>query len=140
MALADWRDRAEYHCRRLEQFHAREFQGQSTLKVVLHAQPVVSQLTTAELRRGNGDAIFFKTLKVVEQRLDRGENSRDGFPILLVLSEIYWRPLDDFYRLGPKDGKLVLSFPEKRYAVLLGRIPHKRAGSGSGSQTPRQGD
>ena len=106
-ALADWHDRAEYYCRRIEQFHAREFQGQSTLKATLLAEPFVSQFTTAELRRGNGDAIFFKTLKEVDQRLSFGEPPRDGFPILLVLSEINWMPLDDFYRLSPKDGKLV---------------------------------
>ena len=32
--LFDWRERVDYHCRRIEQFHAREFQGQSTLRTI----------------------------------------------------------------------------------------------------------
>jgi len=105
--LLDWRERVDYFCRRIELFHAREFQGQSVLKTVVHAEPFVSKATTAELRRGDGDAIFFKTLGETNERLKFAQGERKAYPILLVLSEINWRPLDDFYRLQPRDGKLV---------------------------------
>lgn len=105
--LADWRERVDYFCRRIEQFHAREFGTQSALKTVVHPEPLVSEATTAELRRGDGDAIFFKTLRETDARLKFAQGERTAYPILLVLSEINWRPLDDFYRLHPRDGQLV---------------------------------
>ena len=106
--LHDWKDRAMYQCRRIEQFHDREFYGQSNLNVTLHDKPLVSRLNTAQLRQGNADAIFFRTLRETDARLKATAKREDGaFPILLVLSEINWRPLDDFYRLSPRDGKLV---------------------------------
>lgn len=105
--LPDWRERVEYFCRRIELFHAREFRGQSTLKTAVHAEPFVSQSTTAELRRGDANAIYFRTLQETDRRLRFAEGERESFPILLILSEINWRPLDDFYRLKPQDGPLV---------------------------------
>jgi hypothetical protein len=105
--LHDWQDRAGYYCRRIEQFHRREFQQQSTLSVTLHPQPVISRRTTAELRSGDANAISTRTLSEVEQQLEFPLAEPEGFPILLVLSEINWRPLDDFYRLKPQDGRLV---------------------------------
>ena len=105
--LPDWRERVDYFCRRIERFHAREFQGQSTLTTVVHAEPFVSASSTAELRNGNANAIFFQTLREADRRLKFGKDEREAFPILLVLSEINWRPLDDFFRLQPEDGKLV---------------------------------
>ncbi len=105
--LPDWRERVDYYCRRIELFHAREFQNQSTLKTVVHAEPLVSQSTTAELRRGEPDAIYFRTLQETDRRLNFAQGDHESFPILLVLSEINWRPLDDFYRLKPEGGELV---------------------------------
>lgn len=105
--LPDWRDRIEYFRRRIELFHAREFQGQSKLKTVAHPEPLVSESSTAQLRRGDQDAICFRTLGEVDRRLEFGKGDRKGFPILLVLSEVNWRPLDDFYRLHPEGGRLV---------------------------------
>lgn len=105
--LADWRERVDYFCRRIEQFHAREFGSQSALKTVVHPEPFVSEATTAELRRGDGDFIFFKTLRETDARLKFAQGERAAYPILLVLGEINWRPLDDFYRLHPRDGQLV---------------------------------
>lgn len=99
--LPDWRDRVDYYCRRLQQFHEREFQGQSELQVELRPEPFVSQLSTAELRAGDADAIFFKTLREVDEAVGVTRFEGDAFPILLVLSEINWRPLDDFYRVKP---------------------------------------
>jgi hypothetical protein len=102
--LPDWQDRAAYYCRRIKQFHEREFQGTSLLTTQLIPEPLVSQRTTAQLRQGDGDAIFFATLREAAERLRFGEGPRNGFPVLLVLSEINWRPLDDFYRVKPTVG------------------------------------
>ncbi|MCA9105406.1 MAG: hypothetical protein KDA83_08275 [Planctomycetales bacterium] len=99
--LPDWKDRANYYCGRLEQFHRREFQGQSTLEVELRDEPIVSRFTTEELREGDADAIFFRTLAEADAVTGVKDYEGEAFPILLVLSEINWRPLDDFYRLKP---------------------------------------
>ncbi|MBM4088723.1 MAG: hypothetical protein FJ276_04735 [Planctomycetes bacterium] len=103
--LPDWRDRVAYYCRRVELFHAREFQGQSTLTTSIHEEPLVSDLTTAELRQGDANAIYFRTLQEADRRLKFAvaEAERDAFPILLVMSDINWRPLDDFYRVIPRE-------------------------------------
>ena len=106
-ALPDWRDRVDYYARRIEQFHAREFHGQSSLRTRVHPTPVVSQQTTSELRQGDANKIFFRTLSEVDRHIAFAREATGAFPILLVLSEINWRPLDDFYRLHPQDGKLV---------------------------------
>ena len=104
--LPDWQDRVNYFAKRIEQFHAREFQGQSTLKAKVLGEPFQSARTTEQLRAGDADFIFFQTLREVDRELQCGREERKAFPILLVLSEINWRPLDDFLRLSPKDGKL----------------------------------
>lgn len=110
--LSDWRDRVDYLCRRIEQFHAREFQGQSELKTIVHSQPLVSASTTRQLRGGDADAIFFRTLQEADKSLEFARGERSAFPILLVLSDINWQPLDDFYRLKPEEEKLVFEGQE----------------------------
>lgn len=106
--LVDWRDRVDYFCKRIELFHAREFQGQSTMKTVVHPEPLISESTTAQLRIGDPNKIYSRTLNEADRRLKFASDKKDAFPILLVLSEINWRPLDDFYRLHPgDDGKPV---------------------------------
>ncbi len=105
--LKDWRDRVDYFCNRIEQFHSREFDGQSVMKTVVHQEPLISESTTKQLRQGDANAIFFKTLQEADRRLEFASGDRSAFPILLVLSEINWQPLDDFYRLKPQDGGLV---------------------------------
>ncbi len=105
--LPDWRERAAYYCRRIEQFHQREFQGRSALTTNLVDEPLISQRTTPQLRQGDANAIFFSTLREAAERLRFAAGERRGFPVLLVLSEINWRPLDDFYRVKPADGALV---------------------------------
>lgn len=100
-ALPDWKDRIDYFARRVEQFHAREFGGQSTMRVNVVAEPFRSARTMAQLRDGDANFIFFQTLGEVNDTLDFGAGERRGFPILLVLSDINWRPLDDFYRVSP---------------------------------------
>lgn len=105
--LADWKDRVSYFARRIEQFHAREYNGQSALRTIVHPEPLRSARTTEQLRSGDGDFIFFQTLRETDEALHFGEEKSDAFPILLVLSEINWRPLDDFYRLRQEEGQLV---------------------------------
>ena len=99
--LADWKDRVSYYCRRIEQFQSREFQGQSTLSTVMHPEPFRSARTTGQLRDGDANFIFFQTLREVDAALQFGEGEHKAFPILLVLSDVNWRPLDDFYRTRP---------------------------------------
>ena len=87
--------------RRIEQFHDREFQGQSTLKVDVQPEPFRSVRTTEQLRDGDANFVFSQTLNEVDERLHIGRGERAGFPVLLVLSDINWRPLDDFFRVKP---------------------------------------
>lgn len=101
--LTDWRDRVDYFCRRIEQFHAREFQGQSRLTTTVHSEPLISESSTSQLRVGDANAIYYRTLQETDRRLTFAVEKSDAFSILLVLSDINWRPLDDFYRLRPAD-------------------------------------
>lgn len=104
--LPDWRDRVSYFAKRIEQFHAHEFDGQSTLKANVLNEPFKSARATAQLRNGDANFIFFQTLREVDHELQFGRSKNGAFPVLLVLSEINWRPLDDFFRVSPNDGKL----------------------------------
>lgn len=104
--LPDWHDRVSYFAKRIEQFHAREFDGQSALKANVLDEPFTSARTTEQLRAGDANFIFFQTLKEVDQELQFGRDKNGAFPILLVLSEINWRPLDDFFRVAPQEGQL----------------------------------
>jgi hypothetical protein len=97
--LPDWKDRVEYFTRRIEQFHAREFQGQSALATKVRPEPFRSTRTTEQLRSGDANHIFFATLREVDATLGVGQGERTAYPILLVLSDINWGPLEDFFRL-----------------------------------------
>lgn len=102
--LSDWRERLEYFAKRMQLFHQREFGGQSELQVVIGDQPVISTRAAATLRIGDANAIFSRTLSEVSRRTGFEAADNGTFRILLVLSEINWRPLDDFWRLRPADG------------------------------------
>ncbi|HQU41220.1 MAG TPA: hypothetical protein PK867_00350, partial [Pirellulales bacterium] len=102
--LADWRRRVDYFCRRIERFHQRELDGQSQLATKVYPEPFRSPRNSEQLRSGDADFIFFQTLGEVDGQLHVGDGQRTAYPILLVLSDINWRPLDDFYRLS-KDKK-----------------------------------
>jgi len=103
--LSDWRQRVDYYSKRIEQFHGREFQGQSKLTTVVRPEPFISGLSTSQLRVGDANQIYYRTLNEVDRRLkfapstQEAKQGRKAFPILLVLSEINWRPLDDFFRV-----------------------------------------
>ena len=104
--ISDWRERLDYYAKRIEQFHEREFQGQSKLSVKVRPEVFESRFTTEQLRVGDANQIYFKTMEEVDKGLKFGRATDDVFPILLVMSEINWRPLDDFFRVRPKNGKL----------------------------------
>lgn len=101
--LPDWKERVNYFCRRIERFHEREFQGQSTMRATMRAEPFRSARLTDQLRNGDANFIFFQTLGEVDEALQFARGERSAFPILLVLSEINWKPLDDFFRVKPID-------------------------------------
>ncbi len=105
LPLPDWKARVQYFCRRIERFHQRELQGQSKLTTVTHPQPFISAKDSAALRNGDRDFIFFQTLHEVESALPESVNKDEAYPILLVLSDINWRELDDFYRMRIVDGQ-----------------------------------
>lgn len=129
--LPDWTDRIEFYCRRIVAFHHREFGGASLLTVTPSAVPFVSRRTTAELREGNVDAIFSRTMtEVAASASIKFRDVAEGyvFKTLLVLSDICWYPLDDFYRLRTStslalDGKM---------NMRVGVLQHVCVGSATG--------
>ncbi len=139
--LPDWRERVDYYCKRIEQFHAREFQGQSTLRTLVRSEPLVSEFDTAQLRVGDANAIYYRTLNEADRRLKfapvgvTGKDERQAFPILLVLSEINWRPLDDFFRLKPSEGGLVFEGNYNRGQ----HFPGAASGGARALYNPRRG-
>ena len=99
--LPDWQERVEWLCERVRRFHHREFAGRSRLVTKIHPEPFRSAASTAALRVGDGDATFFRTLTEVDRTIDVGRDADGAFPVLLVLSDINWRALDDFSRQSP---------------------------------------
>ncbi|WP_435021557.1 hypothetical protein TA3x_002438 [Tundrisphaera sp. TA3] len=105
--LADWHDRLGYFAKRIEAFHRRELDGQSNLKVIVRPEPFRSAKTAEEVRGNDPNATFYNTVNETRKALKWPGESRKAFPILLVLSEINWRELDDFRRTRVVDGKEV---------------------------------
>jgi Tol biopolymer transport system component len=101
--LADWRERVDYFMKRIAAFHRRESGGRSALRIHLHPEPLVARGTAQEIRGNDPDQTFDNSTQ--EARTALGWPGKpDGFPILLVLSEINWRELDDFQRTIQVDG------------------------------------
>ncbi len=100
--LPDWQARVTYYARRLEAFHARESGGRSVLRVSVEPAPLQVALTPEQLRQNDDqNGIFWRTYEAAKKTLAwprRGGADKDAFPILLVLSDINWRELDDFSR------------------------------------------
>ncbi|MFO0876242.1 MAG: hypothetical protein U0840_02625 [Gemmataceae bacterium] len=103
--LPDWKDRVDYYLRRVNAFHSRELDGISKLRIDLHPQPLVTDLPSANFRRGDQNQTFFSTMDEVRRLLKWKPTQKDGFPVLLVLSDINWRELDDFRRVRMEKGK-----------------------------------
>lgn len=103
--LPDWKDRVEYYIRRVSAFHERELGGISKIRVNLHPKPLASDLSAADFRRGDQNRTFFSTMDEVEALLMWKPDAAKNFPVLLVLSDINWRELDDFRRVRTANGK-----------------------------------
>ncbi len=104
--LLDWLERVEYYTKRITSFLARESAGKSNLVVTIHPKPLISGKSSETLRGKTPDETFFNSTNEAKQVL-KWPNKRKaaGFPIILVLSEINWRELDDFTRMRILDGK-----------------------------------
>ena len=83
---------------RVEAFHRRELDGQSNLKVIVRPEPFRSSKTSKEIRGNDPNETFYNTVNETRNTLKWPGEPRGAFPILLVLSEINWRELDDFRR------------------------------------------
>lgn len=103
--LPDWKERVDYFLRRVTAFHMRELDGISTIKLNLHPMPLVTELAASEFRKGDQNRTFFDTMREVKALLKWETDHGNGFPVLLVLSDINWRELDDFRRVRTIDGK-----------------------------------
>ncbi len=132
--LVDWRDRVDYHVRRLVEFHARELTGQSELRATVVAEPVCSALTSDELRLGDPTFTFMQTIGEVERTLGFAR-ARVGFPVLIVLSDINWHELDDFWRVRMTDEGPVFD------GVVVGgcHVPGSPAGGSRATYVPERG-
>jgi len=104
--LKDWRDRLDYYAKRIERFHLREFDAQSKLIVNVVPKPVQSEMSCVELRGKNPNQTFDNSTNETAKLLGWPKEPK-GYPILLVLSEINWRELDDFTRTREVDGKQI---------------------------------
>lgn len=105
--LPDWKDRVGYFVRRVTAFHVRELDGISTINAAVHPTPLVTELPAADFRRGDPNRTFFGTMNEVKAILKWKPDHAAGFPVLLVLSDINWRELDDFRRVRVVDGEEV---------------------------------
>ena len=103
--LPDWRDRVDYYMKRIDAFHTRESSGASKLNLLVHPTPLIVARTAEEIRGSKPDDTFFNSTGEAAKALKWNEKKTGGFPILLVLSEINWRELEDFTRTRIIDGK-----------------------------------
>ena len=101
--VPDWHDRLNFFAQRLQAFHQREFSGQSKLHVTVWPELFVSDMTADQIRNGDRDTVFDRTVNSVRDRL-QSQVATNVFPIFLALSDINWRELDDFRRMRMVDG------------------------------------
>jgi hypothetical protein len=135
LPLPDWKERISYLLWRMEQFHQRELDGQSKLRTTLYPEPVFSEFSTDAFRTGDQNVVFDKTRKELTARLHWPAEPREGFPILLVFSEINWRELDDFYRVRMMDGA-----PKPEGTIIHGRhFPGAESGGARAMYLREQG-
>ncbi len=132
--LADWRDRVAFYARRLVAFHTRELTGQSELRTTVAAEPVRSALAAEELRLGDPTFTFMQTIGEVERTLAFAR-TRVGFPILIVLSDINWRELDDFWRVRATDAGPIFD------GIIAGHhhVPGSPSGGSCATYVPARG-
>jgi hypothetical protein len=102
--LVDWRERVDYFMGRIAAFHRRESGGRSNLRIHIHPEPLAIERTARQVRGGDPDQTFENSTREARRALG-WPRAREGFPILLVLSDINWRELDDFRRTILVDGR-----------------------------------
>jgi hypothetical protein len=103
--LTDWRERVDYYMKRIDAFQRRESGGTSRLLIQVHPEPLMVDKTAEVIRGTHPDQTFDHSIGAARSAL-KWPNHSQGFPILLVLSEINWRELDDFHRTRMVEGKL----------------------------------
>lgn len=89
--LSDWRERVEYHLKRAQKFHEREFAGQSTFHYTLMAQPFIASVTSGEFPKDDVNNFYWHIINEVWQS-GKVLFSNKGFPILLVFSDMNYSP------------------------------------------------
>ena len=133
--LVDWRERVDYFANRLLPFHKRESRGRSTLRVHVQREPLKVAETTWQIQGKSPDETFDNSTRLARSAL-RWPGKQEGFPILLVLSEINWRDMDDFQRLALVDDVPVFDGaidPEGRH------FPGASAGGARAIYSPDEG-
>jgi len=104
--LPDWQDRINYHIKRAQTFHRREFQGQSKLTIQLTQQPFVSNRTKDEMPKDEVNNFFWFIINEVTES-NTVQFAKNAFPILLVMSDHNFSPgYDDWSRVCSGEGCL----------------------------------
>jgi len=89
--LPDWRERVEYHMKRAQSFHHREFGKQSKLTYRILEDPFVASASRDEMPKDDVDQFFWH---IVNEVWNSGKFtfSPEAFPIILVLSDVNFSP------------------------------------------------
>ncbi|MEW6237870.1 MAG: hypothetical protein AB1656_20985 [Candidatus Omnitrophota bacterium] len=89
--LADWRERIEYHLRRAQKFHQREFGGLSAMNYSIHPQPYIASASREAFPKDDPNNFFWH---IVNDVLQSGaiHFQSSSFPILLVFSDMNFSP------------------------------------------------
>lgn len=96
--LPDWRERVDYHMRRVQSFHHRELARQSTMHYSIHPAPFVSSEPRDGFPRDDANAFFWHIINEV-WKSGEIEWSEGRFPILLVMADCNFSPgYDDWTR------------------------------------------
>ena len=97
--LPDWRERVEYHMRRVQEFHHREFTGQSRMEYTLLPKPFLAS-ATAEGFPGDDVNQFYWTIINEVWHSGKIHFQPNRFPILLVFANVNFSPgYDDWTRV-----------------------------------------
>jgi len=107
--LPDWRDRVEYHMKRVQSFHHREFGKQSKLTYHILPEPFIASVAREGFPKDDVNDFFWH---IVNEVWESGKItfSPEAFPIVLVLADVNFSPgYSDWTRACDGQGCL---FPE----------------------------
>ncbi len=97
--LLDWRERVEYHMRRAQKFHQREFSGQSNLIYSIYPSPFIASTARDGFPKDDVNKFYWHIINEVWHS-GKIQFKPDCFPIVLVLSDINFAPgYDDWTRV-----------------------------------------